>query len=402
MAANFSFVAHAAKRHAHEFSSRGAADRHGQRSLAHARRPEEAENRAFRILHELADGEIFQNALFDFLQAVMIFGEDFFGALDVANFLRALLPGHGQQPVEVVARNGGFGRHRRHHFQPLQLLQGLFLRPFGHAGSFDLLLELFDFVGFAAAQFLLDGLQLFVEVVLFLGALHLALHARIDRAVDVELFDFHFQNVGDAVQALKGLEKFEQFLLFFDGNLQIGGNRVGKLAGIFHAHGGNHRVVIQALRELHVLLEKVGDAARKLAATSGRRLRLHGNQANRGAEKAFVAGHLDDFGALGAFHQNFDVAVGQLHALHDVGERADLIDFFRLGIVDRGVMLRDQENFLVARQRFFERAHGGFAAHDERVHHLREDDHFPHRHHRHALDFEFFLVEHRILLNLTT
>ena len=34
---------------------------------------------------------------------------------------------------------------------------------------------------FAAAQFLLDGLELFVEVVLFLGALHLALHARIDR-----------------------------------------------------------------------------------------------------------------------------------------------------------------------------------------------------------------------------
>ena len=54
-------------------------------------------------------------------------------------------------------------------------------------------------------------------------------------------------------------------------------------------------------------------------------------------------------------------------------------------------MLRDQENLLVAGERFFQRADGGFAAHDERVHHLREDDHVPHRHHRHALHVEFFL-----------
>ena len=139
MAANFGFVANAAERHADEFAARGATDRRGERSLAHSRRPEEAQNRALRILHELADGEIFQNALLDFFQAVMVFGENLFRALDVANFLRALFPRHGQQPVKIVARNGGFRGHRRHHFQPLQLLQGLFLRPFGHAGRFDLL-----------------------------------------------------------------------------------------------------------------------------------------------------------------------------------------------------------------------------------------------------------------------
>ena len=72
MAADFGFVAHAAQRHAHELASRGAADRRGQRSFAHARRPEEAENRAFRILHQLADGEIFEDALLDLFQAVVI------------------------------------------------------------------------------------------------------------------------------------------------------------------------------------------------------------------------------------------------------------------------------------------------------------------------------------------
>ena len=122
------------------------------------------------------------------------------------------------------------------------------------------------------------------------------------------------------------------------------------------------------------------------------------NHANRGAEEAFFARHLHDLGALGAFDENLDVAIRQFDALHDIRERSDLINFLGLRIVHGGVVLRDQENFLVAGERFFQRADGGFPAHDERVHHLREDDHVPHRHHRHAFHFEFFPIEHRISL----
>ncbi len=126
----------------------------------------------------------------------------------------------------------------------------------------------------------------------------------------------------------------------------------------------------------------------------GRRLRLHRKGANRGAEKAFFAGHLDDLGAFGAFDENFDIAVGKLHALDDVGERSHLVDFFGLGVVDRSIMLRDEENLLVACQRIFESAHGGFAAYDKGMHHLRENDHIPDRHHRNALCVAFFPVKH--------
>ena len=54
-----------------------------------------------------------------------------------------------------------------------------------------------------------------------------------------------------------------------------------------------------------------------------------------------------------AFDQDLDITVGQLDALHDIGERADLIDFLGLGVVDRRVMLSDQKNLLVAGQRVF-------------------------------------------------
>src|SRR5208282_4807779 len=103
MAANFRFVANAAERDADELASGGAANGHRERRFADARRPEEAENRAFRVLDELADGEIFEDALLDFLEAVMIFREDDLGLLDIADFLRALLPRHGQQPIEIVS-----------------------------------------------------------------------------------------------------------------------------------------------------------------------------------------------------------------------------------------------------------------------------------------------------------
>jgi len=57
-------------------------------------------------------------------------------------------------------------------------------------------------------------------------------------------------------------------------------------------------------------------------------------------------------------------------------------------------VLRGKENLLVAGQCFFECAHAGFAAHDEGRHLLGKDDHVAHRHHRHALHFLFFSVEH--------
>ena len=79
MAANFGFIAHAAKRYAHEFAAGGAADGHGQRSFADAWRSDEAKNRALGILYQLADGEKFEDAVFDFFEAVVIFVKNFFG-----------------------------------------------------------------------------------------------------------------------------------------------------------------------------------------------------------------------------------------------------------------------------------------------------------------------------------
>ena len=264
------------------------------------------------------------------------------------------------------------------------------LHVLGHAGGFDLLLQLVEFALFAAAQFLLDGLDLLVEVVLFLRALHLPLDARLDGAVHVQLFDFDVEDVGDAVQPVGGIEDFQQFLLFFDGELQVGGDGVGQLGRIFHAHGRDHGLVVQRLAELDVLLEERRDplhAGLDLRVGLGRVAR----HADGSLHEAFALADLQDLAALDAFDQHLDVAVGQFQALHDVDDGADLVDLVGLGFVDAGVVLGGQEDLLVGGQRLFQRAHARFPAHDERGHHVREDDHVPDGHHRQFFGLELFL-----------
>ena len=240
-----------------------------------------------------------------------------------------------------------------------------------HAGGFDLLLQFVELALLAAAQFLLDGLDLLVEVILFLRLLHLALHARLDGAVDVQLFNFDVEHVGDAGQPFGGIEDLQQFLLLFNRELQVGGDDVGQLGRIVHAHGRNHGLVVQRLAQLHVLLEQRRDA---LHAGFDRRVGFGGvtRDAHRGLQEAVGVGDLQDLAALHAFDQDLDVAVGQLQALHDVDDGADLVDLVGLGLVDGGVVLGGQENLLVRRQRLFQSAHARFAAHDERASSCKE------------------------------
>src|SRR5208282_3980509 len=119
MAANFGFIAHAAKGNADELAAGGVANGHGERGLAHTRRPDKAEDGALGILDELAHGEEFEDALLDLLEAVVLFIENFLGGLDVANFLGTLFPGHGEQPIDVIAADGGLRGHGGHELEAL-------------------------------------------------------------------------------------------------------------------------------------------------------------------------------------------------------------------------------------------------------------------------------------------
>ena len=217
MTANFRFVAHAAKRQTHKLAAGGARNRFTQTGFADSRRADKAENRTLRILHQLPHGEILENAFLDLLQTVVIFVENLFSLGQILDLFGLLFPGHAHQPVDVGARNSAFGRHRRHRFQPMQFLHRFLLGLFGHADFFNLLLQLLEFgLLVLAAQFFVNRLDLLVEVILFLRLLHLTLHASLNRAIELALFNFQLKQFNQPLQARLRRKQFQQALLVFD------------------------------------------------------------------------------------------------------------------------------------------------------------------------------------------
>jgi hypothetical protein len=226
--------------------------------------------------------------------------------------------------------------------------------------------------------------HLLVEVVLLLRLLHLLLDARLDLAVDLELVYFDLEDAGDAVEAFERGDDLEQVLLLVDADQQMRGDGVGQLARIVDPDGGNHRVVVQVVGQLHVLLEQRDDATHRLLGVRGR-LALFGEHLDDHAIEALVFLPLDRARAIDALDQDLDVAVGQLQALDDVGDAAHGEDVFGPRIVNRGIVLGGEEDALVLQQRVLERARRRRPSDDERHHHVREDDDIPQRDDREGL-----------------
>ena len=111
------------------------------------------------------------------------------------------------------------------------------------------------------------------------------------------------------------------------------------------------------------------------------------------AVEALVFLPLDGAGALEPFDEHLDVAVGQLQALHHVGDAAHREDVLGPRVVNRRVVLRGEEDLLVLAERVLERAGRGGPSDDERHHHVREHDDVPQRDDRQGLvDFHVVIA----------
>jgi hypothetical protein len=111
----------------------------------------------------------------------------------------------------------------------------------------------------------------------------------------------------------------------FERQRKVGGHGIGQFAGIVSAADRlQHLLVIQVLAKFDVLFEQ----GWLRGSTRASRLRpvFHavGRSLHNGAEKSVLIGDRNDLGALHAFHQHLDIAVGQLETLHDVDDGTDL------------------------------------------------------------------------------
>ena len=256
MTADLGFVVHPAQRDAHELAPQRLGDALAERGLAHAGRPDEAQDGRLALRVELAHREELEDALLDLVQTEVVLVEDAtrLGEIDL-RFAREL-PGQLDQPVEVAARHRVLGGRLGHALQALQFLARMLLHFLRHAGLGDGLLELALRVAalLALAQLLLDGLELLAQDELALALVHRLLGALVDLARELEHLDPMGQQLQHLVEPRLHVERLQQRLLLGGLDVHEAGDHVGQRARRGEVLHRRH----QLLRRLRQQLEHLG------------------------------------------------------------------------------------------------------------------------------------------------
>src|SRR4051812_18116353 len=194
MASDFRFVTHAAERHADELAAGRTSDRLADRGLPRSGGTNERQNRAGTAVvrqpaigAQLADREIFGDAIFHVAQAGVIVIEDVARLLRVEVFVRTLRPRYCEQPVEVGTNHRGLGIRVAHSLESAELALGLLANRVRHAGVGDFLSILFRNRRLVFAKLLPDGIHLLAEEVLTLLLLRARVHVFANALAHAEL-----------------------------------------------------------------------------------------------------------------------------------------------------------------------------------------------------------------------
>ena len=377
MSPNLRLVAYPAERHADELAIGRAGDRLAERGLSHSWRPDEAQDGGLHLIDAALHGQVFEDPLLHFLEPVVVGVEHLFRRRDVLRDLALLLPRQVDQRLEVVAHDSGFGRHRRHQPQFLELVLGFLPRVFRHASGLDPLLHLLEIGALLAlAEFLLDRLYLLVQVVLALTLFHLALHAPADALLDLKDVDLRLELREQTLQPLLHVEHLEHFLLLLELERQMRRYRVGEATGLLDAGERGEDFRRNLLVELDVLVE-LGDERPTHRLDLGRIDRLRGHRGReRGVVRPLIRDLLDPR-ALAALDEHFHRAVRQLEHLENVRNAADVVHVLGRRFVLRCRLLRHEQDALPGLHRDFHRLDRLRPTDEERNHHVGKDHHVP-------------------------
>src|SRR5438552_4407604 len=383
VAADLGLVADAAERHADELAAHRASDGLAEARLADAGRADEAEDGRAQVLAELAHGHVLDDPVLHLRQAVVVLVEDLRGLGDVPVVARRLVPGQRDEPVHIGPDDAGLRRGLRDLLETAHFLEGLLLHRVGHAGLFDLLLELAQLrATLVLAELLLDRLHLLAEDVLALCLVEGLLDLALDLRLQLEDLVLLREEDREELEALDERPRLEELLALLEREVGTRGDEVGEVRGILgvlrrHRDLGQDRATV-----VDVLLEEGAHAADERLALD-RVPEILGERLERRAEEALLRLVAGDPDALEALDDDLGAAVGDAQEAHDLGDGADAVDLLGRYVVDLGVALRREDDvvFLLGHRR----VDGGDAlltTDPERDDELREHDRFAQRHER--------------------
>ena len=164
------------------------------RGLAGAGRADQRQDRAGALVlgdvaldAQLLHREVLDDAVLDVLEAGVVGVEHLARVDGVQHLVGALLPRHGDQPVQVGPDHRGLARLLAHALEPAELLGGLLLDRLRHAGLGDLGAVLLDDAAGVLAQLALDRLHLLAQEVLALLLVGALADVLADLAAELEL-----------------------------------------------------------------------------------------------------------------------------------------------------------------------------------------------------------------------
>jgi len=234
MAAQFAFIVHAAEGHAFEFASEGSCDGLAERSFANAGRSDKAEDRGLGFGVHLEHAELFEDALFDLFQAIMIVIENSAGVRDVELVRGGGVPRKFQHVFKVSADDVEFRLTGAQAFEARELAFGFFLDVFRKLGFFEFFAQLSDFilVVVLVAEFRLDGAHLLAQHVVTLFLANFGAGIGGDFSSNFEYLDFMREVF---VHEAKGVDcglRCEQFLLLSNVKTEHRRKQVGEANGV--------------------------------------------------------------------------------------------------------------------------------------------------------------------------
>jgi hypothetical protein len=252
------------ERDADELAPHRPRHRLAERSLAHAWRPEEAEDGTLQIAAQLADGEELQHPLLHLLEPVVIGFERAPRVVHVEVVLGGQPPGHVRDPLQPGARDVPLLRAFGQLPEACELLVQLRADVGGQLERGDLLGELVVGAVGAFAQLGLDRLQLLAEHVLPLCFRDALLHGALDVVGRLEDFAAPREQRHQEPQALRGIERFQDALLLHRRRRDVVREQVGQRARVPDLLDAPRDVLRHAGQERE-------DVARQLARLEGER-----------------------------------------------------------------------------------------------------------------------------------
>ncbi len=252
----------------------------------------------------------------------------------------------------------------------------------GMRAALDLLLEFLEIRTFLAfAEFLLDRLDLLVQVVLALALLHLPLDAAADALFHLQDVDLGLELRQQMLEALVETLHFQDLLLLLDLERQVRRDRVGEAPGLVDAGDRGQDFGRDLLVELHVLVELADDRTPQRLGLGGR-VHVGNDRDHVRGEVARAIFDAFDARALRALDQHLHGAVGQLQHLQYVGDAADLVDVLGGRLVLGSVLLGHQHDALARLHRGLERLDRLRPPDEQRNDHVRKHHHVPQRQQR--------------------